>query len=694
MFAAPDALWLLALVPALLALVWREKRRREARLAALGDVALLGTLAEGVSEGRRVRLRLLGVLIYALVVVGLAGPRFGERTELLPHKGLDIVFAIDVSSSMRARDVRPDRLERTKAELSLLFEGLREHRIGIVAFAGTAFVQCPLTSDVEAARLFLSALDPSVVPQGGTDLGAGLLTARNLFEAEAEATPAAREAGRLLVVVTDGEDHEGGVDSAARALQDAGVSVLILGVGSRMGEPIPLLDGAGSVIGYKRDRKGDTVMTRLSPAVLEEVAAKANGAFLEVMQRADFGASEVESAIARLEKRELEARIKRTHVDRSAWPLLFAFALLIVGVALPERARVRSRRRTPFVAPLVLALSLVGGALLSTSPARAQGLFSRTEPNLVEGEKALKRGRWDEAITRFRDAEPYAPDERAIVEYDVGRVLYEKGLAEREGAQGGGEDAEGAGTKLLQEAADAFARAYGTAHDDDIRSQAALAEGNARARAGELEKSIDAFRRSLVASPDNERAKKNLATVLRALQQQQQEQQQQQQQEQEGDEQDEQDQQEQQDQEQGGEGEPQEPEDGDEQQPGDEQEQQGQQGDEQQPQPGDEPEQEQEQDQPQQGPQDSEQQQEQEGADGQRQEPSTGDEREGKEPEAGERPAPQDPKAPEAQRKPQDPKREEAERLLDALRQRERPLNPLLMQPRRHQRTKPPEKDW
>lgn len=715
MFAAPDALWLLALVPALLALVWWERRRRRERLAALGDVVLLGTLAEGVSEPRRLRLRLLGVLVYALVVIGLAGPRFGERTELLPRKGLDVVFAIDVSSSMRARDVRPDRLERTKAELSLLFDRLRSHRIGIVAFAGTAFVQCPLTDDVEAARLFLSALDPSVVPQGGTDLGAGLFTAKNLFEAEAEATPEVREAGRLLVVITDGEDHEGGIDEAARALKAAGVTVLVLGVGSRLGEPIPLLDANGSVIGYKRDKKGDTIMTRLSPAVLEELASKSGGVALEVMQHPDFGASEIEAAIGRLEKREREARIKRTRVDRSVWPLSAAFLLLLALVALPERAKARARRRTPFVPPALLALGILAGTLASSSAAFAQGLFSRTEPSLAEGEEALKRSLWDEAISRFRGAEAHGPDERAIVEYDVGRVLYEKGLAEQERSKQAGEGDEAAGAKLLAEAAEAFRRSYGTAHDDKIRSQAALAEGNALARAGELQKSIDAYRRSLVASPENERARKNLATVLRVLQQQQQQQRQEQQQDQQEQQQEQQDQQDEerqrneQEQQQGGQGDENErqqeqenePQQGEQQ--GDEKQQssepredaQGQQGqqDQQQPQP-------QEGDEQQQSPPPQQQgdEKQQRGHEQEQEPPQAGEKPEEQEPptaDGNERPSDEEPKGGEGQGgKPMNPKQEDAKRLLDALRQRERPLNPLLMQPRRHMRTKPPEKDW
>ncbi|MCC7107860.1 MAG: VWA domain-containing protein [Deltaproteobacteria bacterium] len=344
-FASPLLLALLGLVPVFVALWLRDARARPRRLAALVDAGLLPTVTLGVSLPRRAWRRGLALLAFALVVVSAAGPQWGSSTVLLPHKGLDVLFVLDVSRSMRARDVLPDRLERAKAEIGAFLPRLAEHRVGVVAFAGTAFVQCPLTTDAEAVRLFLRGLVPESVPQGGTALAAGLTVAVNALRAEAEAQagstggPGARSAGRVVVVVTDGEDHDGGLDEVARALKEEGVTVVLVGVGSTLGEPIPLLDEAGASRGYLRDRAGQTVMSRMSPELLAKVAEQVGGVFVDGTNAADLGLREVESRIAALEKRDLETRVRTEHTDRSALAAGVALLCLLGSLLLAERRR-------------------------------------------------------------------------------------------------------------------------------------------------------------------------------------------------------------------------------------------------------------------------------------------------------------------------------------------------------------------
>ncbi len=344
-FASPLLLVLLAAVPVLLLLWARDEQRRGHRLALLVDSGLLSSLAHGVSAARRAWRRGLAVLSFSLLVIAAAGPEVGGRTELLPQRGLDVLFVIDVSRSMRARDVLPDRLERAKAEIAAVLPRLADHRVGIVAFAGTAFVQCPLTTDVEAVRLFLQDLKPESVPQGGSALAAGLQVALNALAAEDEATRAgapstagSSSAGRVVVVVGDGEDHEGGVEEVAKQLKAAGATLVVIGVGSTLGEPIPTVDAHGNT-GYLKDRQGQTVMTRMSPEVLGEVAAAAGGVFIDGTGQPDLGLREVEAKIAGLEKRDLEGRVRRVFTDRSAIPALLALLCLLVALALPERSR-------------------------------------------------------------------------------------------------------------------------------------------------------------------------------------------------------------------------------------------------------------------------------------------------------------------------------------------------------------------
>jgi Ca-activated chloride channel family protein len=688
----PHALWLLAAAPVLVALALREHRQRRERLARLGDLGLLRSLSLGAEGARRLWLRFVAIALWCVLAFALAGPKWGERTELLPRRGLDVVFAVDVSRSMRARDVLPDRLERAKAEIGLVLDEVKEHRVGLVVFAGTAFVQCPLTTDVEAARAFLRAIDNATVPQGGTALSAGLFTAHNLFHAEVEADPAAAQAGRLLVVITDGEDHEGEVESAADALKELGVELLVIGVGQRLGEPIPLVDeDDGRVLGYKKDRKGDTVMTRLNPEMLQMVAERAGGSFVEGSSKPDLGMSEVLARIGRLEKRDFEARLQRFDIDRSAWPLGAALILWVLAAFVRERPRSARRQRLPVVAVAITVGLFAGGAAAEEEA----GLFERTEPNLESGFDAVRRGAYGEAIERFRRAEVESSEDRAVVEYDVGQALSAQAEAEvaeaREGLVPGAPDpatapdADAPGADLWQQATESFERAYGFAESPSLRSEAALAAGNALARAGELDRAVDAFRRSVVANPMNERARTNLATTLRTLRAQpppppQQGENDDEQEQEEGDEQQQQ-QEGEQEQQQDGEQEQQEQQDGEQEQQDGEQEQQDgeqqQQDGEQQQQPGEEPER-------------GDEQQQQPGDEKDKGEDKPSDPSQPKDGEGDEK---KEAPAPGEEKEEEDEDKARARRLLDAMRKRERPLAPHLMNEQRR-RPRAAEKDW
>lgn len=344
-FTSPWLLSLLALVPLLAALAAFDARRRAVRLAKLVDLGLVPAVVVGASSGRRSVKAAAVVAACFFAVIAAAGPVSEGRPRLLPRQGVDVLFVVDVSRSMRARDVQPDRLERTKAEISALLDRLGEQRVGVVAFAGSAFLQCPLTTDVEAVRLFLNDLRPEAVKQGGSDLRAGLEVARNALLAEDEAAGRATQPskiGRVVVVVSDGEDHEMLDDKAALgdvgdALKDSSASVVVVGVGSTLGEPIPLTNERGDITGYVKDKRGQTVVTRMSPEILQAVASAVGGSFVDGSTRADLGLSEVEAKIAGLEKRELEARTVKDDVDESAPFAALALVCLLAWLLVPER---------------------------------------------------------------------------------------------------------------------------------------------------------------------------------------------------------------------------------------------------------------------------------------------------------------------------------------------------------------------
>jgi Ca-activated chloride channel family protein len=331
----PGALRLLLAVAAAAALagaaLWR---RRAALLRAAGPLApRLAPTAGMARPAGRLSLSVLGL---ALMVLALSRPQCGSRTELTRRMGLDLVIALDVSRSMLARDVGPDRLSRARLELSKLLDGLGGDRVGLVLFAGRAFPACPLTSDLEALRVFLREAGPSSVPEQGTDLAAALQAAREVLDAEQHGARS-----RVVLLVSDGEDQGVGSADAAAVMADAGIRVYALAVGGREGAPIPLTDASGDVTGYKMDRRGETVVTRLDEATLAALAAKGNGEVFEVA-RPDRGVNALRTAIDRLTKTELAGRASVSWEERYALLAFPAFLSLLGAILLPE-----ARRRRP-----------------------------------------------------------------------------------------------------------------------------------------------------------------------------------------------------------------------------------------------------------------------------------------------------------------------------------------------------------
>jgi len=233
---------------------------------------------------------------------------------------------------MLARDVAPDRLERAKLELDTLLDSLKGDRVGIVAFAGDAYIQSPLTSDYAAAKLFLRAVDPEQMQQGGTNIGAALLLAQNMLEGVDRGAK-----DRVVVLLSDGEDLSGEEMEAAESLHAAGIKVYAVGIGSEAGEPIPVLGKAGEVVGYKKDASGNTVLTRLDRAGLEAVAQLTGGEFF--YQPHGVAVPEVAARIDRLQKSELESRLTVRWDERFQWFLAPGLLLLALGLLVPSRRR-------------------------------------------------------------------------------------------------------------------------------------------------------------------------------------------------------------------------------------------------------------------------------------------------------------------------------------------------------------------
>ena len=348
-WADPQALWLLALLPfAVAALFWKEARRERAT-EQFGKSETLAPLIVGQARwwrATRATLMLVGV---ALAIIAFAGPQYGSRTRVLRKRGIDVVIALDFSKSMLAKDEHPSRIKRAKAELELLLSELDGDRVGLVAFAGDAMA-FPMTVDYSAVRLFLRDLGPMDMPVGGTAIGKALIASKRLIESsnehKGEETPSDPRS-RVVLLLTDGEDHEGDPVAAARELSGAGIQVYAVGIGSGSGEPIPSYTADGTLTGHMKDSNGRLVMTSLSPEneeTLREIASITGGKYVRA-EEGTVGVTQIRRELAQLQASERQARRVTVHENRFALALLPAFLLILLEGILPEAWILRRRRR-------------------------------------------------------------------------------------------------------------------------------------------------------------------------------------------------------------------------------------------------------------------------------------------------------------------------------------------------------------
>lgn len=329
----PQYLWTLAAAPLVAALfLWGAWQRRKA-FQRFGESALVSKLAAAVSARRRrwkAALVVLGVLLLALT---LAGPQIGSKLREVKREGVDMVIALDVSASMMAEDVAPNRLERAKNEIKKLLDGLRGDRIALVIFAGDAFIQCPLTTDYGAVRLFLDVADPSLLPTPGTDFSAALRMAIQAFEAPSEDEGETRT--RALLIVSDGENHVADLDTITEEARTRGIVLYATGVGEAAGVPIPLYR-SGRRAGYKKDLQGQVVQTRLEEDALKALAE--DGAYFRIA-RTSSSLPEIISALERLDKTEFGADQFEEYEVKYQWSLAFALLLLLTERLVGDRRR-------------------------------------------------------------------------------------------------------------------------------------------------------------------------------------------------------------------------------------------------------------------------------------------------------------------------------------------------------------------
>jgi len=367
-FENPHLLWLLLVLPPALALFfWWASRRRQQLLAQFIQVRLLSALTVGTSPARRkIRSGCL-VLAVALLIVALARPQYGFDLQKIEQRGLDIVVAVDTSKSMLAEDIAPDRLERARLAALDLMQRAKPDRLGLVAFAGDAFLECPLTFDDTAFQQCVRALNVNTLPEGGTAIATAIQTAQMAFKEG--------DHFKVLVLFTDGEDNvnSGEALAAAQAAGKAGLKIFTIGIGTAEGTLLRITDANGNS-DYIRDPDGNVVKSSLNETLLRQIAA-ATGGFYLPLRGANTVETLYEQGLAPLPKSEGEERLVRRYHEQYQWPLAAAVLLLLVEMFLPERKKSavqspQSKVKAPAVAVVLIGLLLLPVAV-KASPSSA-----------------------------------------------------------------------------------------------------------------------------------------------------------------------------------------------------------------------------------------------------------------------------------------------------------------------------------
>jgi Ca-activated chloride channel family protein len=413
-FASPYILWLLLIVPGILAFLWLAHRQRQQLMTRFIESRLLPGLIVGISKKRQ-RLR---AALFALAVTGLilalARPQWGFDWQEVRVRGIDILIAIDTSKSMLAEDVAPNRVSRAKLAALDLLKLAKTDRVGLIAFAGTAFLQCPLTIDNTVFQQSLDMLDTSLLPQGGTAISEAIQVAASAYK-EADNH-------KVLVLLTDGEDHDSRPVEAARKAAEAGMRIYTIGIGTAEGELLRVRDAAGKT-DYVRDEQGNVVKSRLDEELLRQIASASEGGFYLPLRGARTMDVLYEKGLSTLPKSDQTEKLVKQYRERYHWPLAAAILFAIAEMLYPERRRKRRGfallRKTAVTTAVLLLPALASASSSGALRAYREGDFAESlkeydrliqkrqdDPRLRfnAGASAYKNGRFDRAVKDFGQA--------------------------------------------------------------------------------------------------------------------------------------------------------------------------------------------------------------------------------------------------------------------------------------------------
>ncbi len=497
-FEDPIYLYLLLLIPVLAVIRFLMVYQQKRRLRRFGDPELIRQLTPDVSRFRPLVKFWLLQAVLALIIVMIARPQFGTKVSHEKRTGIETIICMDISNSMLAEDVTPSRLSRAKMMVENLVDNFTNDKIGLIVFAGDAFVQLPITSDYVSAKMFLSTIDPSMIATQGTDIAAAISMASHSFTQQ-------EGVGKAIIVITDGEDHEGGALEAAREAKDRDMRVYVLGVGSTEGAPIPMGNGD-----YLKDNTGQTVMTGLNEEMCRQVAEAGGGAYIHV-ENNSRAQELLDNELDKLSKKEIESTVYSDFDEQFQAVGILALLLLIIEVCVLEVKNPLLKRVSLFkkgkwndAGSQRMVLLLFVSLMATLQPVSIQ---AQTDRQLVrQGNKVFRQGNYADAEVNYRKAVEKNP-RNPQANYNLGNAL----LATRK---------DSAAVSQLEAAAKLEtvpfrkAQAY---HNIGVICQGKKMFGEA----------IEAYKEALRWNPSDDETRYNLALCKRQQQQQQNQQQQQ-----------------------------------------------------------------------------------------------------------------------------------------------------------------------
>lgn len=328
-FGNSELLYLLLLIPAMVILYIIYVQIQKRALNRFSDPDFFSNLMPLRSTARSHFKFIILILAVTSLIIAIARPQFGSRLEEVKREGIEMIIALDVSRSMLAEDIKPNRLVRAKQAITTLVNRMQSDKIGMIVFAGDAYTQLPITTDYISAKLFLENISPSIVSKQGTAIGSAIELGMKSFTQDVEAD-------KVIVIISDGENHEGDAVKAAEQATEKGIRVYTIGMGSREGTPIPVIGPGGRRQGFLKDRSGQIVMSKMDPQMLNQIANAGNGEFYRATT-SNVGLNKLYNQLDKLQKSEIETKTYSEYEDQFAYFVAFAFILLLIDILLLDR---------------------------------------------------------------------------------------------------------------------------------------------------------------------------------------------------------------------------------------------------------------------------------------------------------------------------------------------------------------------